>query len=63
MRSCKCGHNKLAHLSRENNTPEAAFFASRNALDRLGFKDVYLGIASPTCAVMVTDPISCGKVI
>ena len=53
----------LAHLSRENNTPEAAFFASRNALDRLGFKDVYLGIASPTCAVMVTDPISCGKVI
>lgn len=53
----------LAHLSRENNTPEAAFFASRALLDKCGFADIYLAIASPSCAVMVTDPISCGKVI
>lgn len=53
----------LAHLSRENNTPEAAFFASRNALDKCGFKNVYLGVASPCCAVIATAPAAYDKVI
>ncbi len=53
----------LAHLSRENNTPEAAFFTSRNALDKCGFKNVYLGVASPCCAVIATAPAAYDKVI
>lgn len=53
----------LAHLSRENNTPETAFFTSKSSLDRCGFSDVYLGIASPSSAVMVTDPTAYGKIV
>lgn len=37
----------LAHLSKENNTPELAYDATRKALDAEGFDDVCLGVASP----------------
>ena len=43
----------LAHLSRENNTPEIAHSVTRAMLDRYGFEGVLLNVASPTDSVRV----------
>lgn len=37
----------LAHISRENNTPKAAYSAVRQKLDASGFEDVLIKTASP----------------
>ncbi len=37
----------LAHLSKENNTPDLAFAASRSALDESGHADVLLEVCKP----------------
>lgn len=43
----------LAHLSKENNAPEIAYCAHRDNLDRHGFADVELNVASPDTIVRV----------
>ncbi len=43
----------LAHLSRENNTPDKAFEVTRRALDTNGFRSVNLNVASPVSPVLV----------
>ena len=43
----------LAHLSRENNTPEKAFSVTRTALDESGFTSVKLNVASPVASTLV----------
>ena len=43
----------LAHLSRENNSPELAFLATREALDKNGYGEVCLSVASPCECVKV----------
>lgn len=43
----------LAHLSKENNTPELAMTTARELLDKNGFSFVKLGVASPCDAVRV----------
>lgn len=45
----------LAHLSKENNTPELAFRTTRSALDGYGFENVALKVASPDKIVCATD--------
>ncbi|MBO5374231.1 MAG: MBL fold metallo-hydrolase [Clostridia bacterium] len=37
----------LAHLSKENNAPEIAFGAHREALDKRGFSEIELNVARP----------------
>ena len=48
----------LGHLSRENNLPELAFRAVREALDSAGFNDVSLLVA-PTDGDMELEVPSC----
>lgn len=43
----------LAHLSRENNTPDIAHGVTRELLDRHGLGDVEVNVASPTDSVRV----------
>ena len=43
----------LAHLSRENNTPDKAFSVTRSALDDCGFASVKLNVASPIVSTFV----------
>ena len=43
----------LAHLSKENNTPELAYETTRSALDAHGFESVNLNVASPCETVCV----------
>jgi phosphoribosyl 1,2-cyclic phosphodiesterase len=43
----------LAHLSRENNTPDRAFKITRSALDFGGYPNVELKVASPVISVCV----------
>lgn len=43
----------LAHLSKENNTPEIAFCAHRDALDKSGFLGVEVSVARPLESVKV----------
>ena len=45
----------LAHLSRENNTPDKAFAVTRRALDENGFLSVELKVSSPVEAVSVKE--------
>lgn len=45
----------LAHLSRENNTPEAAFFTVRSELDKKGFQNAEISVASQDFVVSATD--------
>ena len=45
----------LAHLSRENNTPDKAFAVTRCALDKNGFSSVELKVSSPVEAVSVKE--------
>ncbi len=43
----------LAHLSKENNTPDKAFLVTRKALDDGGFSSVKLNVASPASSTLV----------
>ena len=43
----------LAHLSRENNTPDKAFEITRSALDFGGYPNVELKVASPVISICV----------
>lgn len=43
----------LAHLSRENNSPDKAFSVTRQALDEGGYPNVDLKVASPVISVCV----------
>lgn len=43
----------LAHLSRENNTPDRAFEITRSALDFGGYPNVELNVASPVISICV----------
>ena len=43
----------LAHLSKENNSPEIAHAVTRGFLDKHGFEDVALNVASPTAITRV----------
>ena len=43
----------LAHLSKENNSPEIAHSVTRETLDRHGFKDIELNVAMPSSIVRI----------
>ena len=43
----------LAHLSRENNTPDRAYEITRSALDFGGYPNVELNVASPVISICV----------
>ena len=45
----------LAHLSRENNTPDRAYEVTRARLDSSGFSTVELRVASPCISVCVSS--------
>ena len=47
----------LAHLSHENNTPEIAEITTRAALDREGFGDVFLSVASRNETTFFPDEV------
>ena len=49
----------LGHLSRENNTPELAFRAVRQALDGAGFEEVSLSVAPPDGDMEMEVPPCC----
>lgn len=48
----------LAHLSRENNTPQQAFLTVRNVLEEADFyigKDVYMDVLGPEQEPVLTE--------